>query len=117
MTITAVRGAIQLEADSDDQVIKKTVKLITSLVRENGIREKDTVSIHFTQTEDIVSMKPATALRSEGFREVPLFCMAEPAVPGDLPLTIRVLITFRTRRVTKVKHIYLDGAEALRPDL
>jgi chorismate mutase len=42
----------------------------------------------------------------------------EIPVPGSLPLCIRVLLHWNTdREQAEIRHIYLRGARALRPDL
>lgn len=117
MNVYALRGAVQLENDSEVQVTEKTKRLVERLLKANNIGEGDIISVHFSQTEDIRSMNPATALRTAGFHDVPLFCSQEPACRGSLPRTIRVLLTYRSSEDKKQNHIYLDGAEVLRPDL
>ena len=114
--VKAIRGAIQLNDDSQEEVREKTVNLVQTIVEKNTLSEEDIISIQFTQTSDIVSMNPARALRSSGFHDTPLFCMQEPAVEGALPLTIRVMITCNFTGQVPVKNIYLNGAETLRPD-
>ncbi|MGA0857324.1 MAG: chorismate mutase [Candidatus Nanopelagicales bacterium] len=40
------------------------------------------------------------------------------AVPGSLPRVVRVLLWVHTARSkSDIKHVYLDGAEALRKDI
>lgn len=117
MIVYALRGAVQLAKDSEDQVMEKTKRLVVELLKANTIDESDIISLQFSQTEDIRSMNPATALRTAGFHDVPLFCTQEPSCRGSLPLTIRVLLTYRSSEEKKQNHVYIDGAEVLRPDL
>ena len=72
----------------------------------------------FTATADVTSTFPATAIREIGFGAVPLLCAAEIAVPGSMPLCIRVLLHVHTTRSRDdIKHVYLHGAQGLRDDL
>ena len=117
MYVYALRGAVQLECDSSEQIEEKTQRLVAEMLNANNIEEKDIISLQFSQTEDIRTMNPATALRNAGYRDVPLFCSQEPSWEGNLPLMIRVLLTCRSPEKRNQNHIYLDGAEILRPDL
>jgi chorismate mutase len=47
---------------------------------------------------------------------VPMICSREIPVPGSLPRTIRVLLHVESLD-RPVRHVYLRGARALRPDL
>jgi chorismate mutase len=49
---------------------------------------------------------------------VPLLCMQEMAIADSLPRCIRVLVHWNTDLPPdQIRHIYLDQARALRPDL
>jgi chorismate mutase len=53
-----------------------------------------------------------------GWVNVPLLCMQEMAVAGSLPRCIRVLVLWNTDLPPdQIRHMYLDRARALRPDL
>ena len=72
----------------------------------------------FTVTEDIRSAFPARAARELGWAGVPMLDGREIPVPGGLPLCIRVLLHWNTdKEQAEIRHIYLRGARALRPDL
>jgi chorismate mutase len=104
-------------AENNEASIRDAVtKLLSELVRENGIEETDIISIVFSQTNDIDAMNPATALRTLGFASVPLFCVQEPNIVGAPTGIIRVLLTCSTERDSLVP-VYLNGAERLRRDL
>jgi chorismate mutase len=72
-----------------------------------------------TTTPDVNSAFPAKAVRSiEGWKYVPTMCTHEMNVEGALPLCIRVLMHVNTDIAQKdIKHIYLNEAVQLRPDL
>lgn len=111
----AVRGAVCCE-NSDESIVLAVGGLYRALADVNGYAERDIVSVHFTATDDLTVLNPAAALRKAGLAaSVPLFCSAEPRVKDSLPLVIRVLVTYYGRNTPKA--LYLNGAEALRPDL
>ena len=85
----------------------------------NGLGEDGIISIFFSVTKDIRSINPAAALRAGGeFAETALFCAQEPDVAGALPMIIRVMMTCELDTgKTELNHVYIDGAEKLRPDL
>jgi len=116
--IAAVRGAIQVPANRAEAIRASTAKLLTALVERNKLDPARIVSAIFTATPDLTADFPAHAARILGWTDVPLLGATEIDVPGALPRVVRVLLTVegapRSRRLTPV---YLDGAEALRPDL
>jgi chorismate mutase len=88
------------------------------IMERNDLVESDIVSVLFTATADVTSIFPATAIREIGFGAVPLLCAAEIAVPGAMPLCIRVLLHVHTTRTNdEIHHVYLHGAQGLRDDL
>jgi chorismate mutase len=115
--IYAVRGAIFAE-NTKDSIQEKAVKLFNAVVEKNGIKSQDIVSLHWTLTKDLDAMNPATALRlgkpAIEVSEIPLFCSQEAFIQGGRPKVIRMMLTAYLDQ--KPSHIFLDGAEALRPD-
>jgi chorismate mutase len=117
-TIQAIRGAIQIGTDDADVIVERTARLLGEVIKHNGLSDEDIVSIMFTATPDLTAAFPAAAARRLGLVSVPLMCAAEIAVPGALPRVVRLLAHVRTGRPrSAIRHVYLDGAEALRPDL
>ncbi|UTC76210.1 chorismate mutase [Treponema sp. OMZ 792] len=113
--LRALRGAVCCE-DNQDSISSAVVNLYSQILRENSLAEKDIVSIQFTVTSDIRVLNPASALRKHGLaKNTALFCSLEPCIEGCLPKTIRILIYYYSRK--KPCHIYMGGAEVLRPDL
>jgi chorismate mutase len=114
----AIRGAIQVPANEADAIIDGTSRLLTEVLSANGLEPDDIVSILFTLTSDLTAAFPAVAARRLGLLFVPLMCASEVDVPGALPRVVRLLAHVETSRPrTEIRHIYLDGAEVLRPDL
>jgi chorismate mutase len=113
----AVRGAIQLAENTAPAIQRAGTRLVTEILHANGIAENQIVSIMFTMTEDLTAANPATGLRRTGFAATPLFCAQEARIDGALPRIIRALVTFDSLERRPAVPVYLDGAEALRPDL
>ena len=114
----AVRGAIFAE-NTKESIQEKTVKVFNAAVQQNNIKAEDIVSLQWTLTKDLDAMNPATALRlgspSIEVSGIPLFCSQEAFVQGGRPKVIRMMLTAYLD--DKPSHIFLDGAEALRPDI
>jgi chorismate mutase len=113
----AVRGAIQVLENSRAVIETAAARLVREILRVNGIAQGHIVSIIFSVTLDLTAGNPATGARGAGLAETPLFCAQEPVVEGAMPRVIRVLLTWDALERRPVVPVYLDGAEALRPDL
>jgi chorismate mutase len=113
----AVRGAIQVPGNSVSSIERAGTRLVTEVLRVNGIAENQIVSILFSLTEDLTAANPAAGLRKTGFASTPLFCTQEARIDGALPRVIRVLVTWDSLERRAAVPVYLDGAEVLRPDL
>jgi chorismate mutase len=88
------------------------------MVDANGIEVPDIGSAFFTVTPDLRAAFPAKAARDLGWHHVALLDAQEIPVPGSLPRCVRVLIHWNTGRPQEeIRHVYLEGAAALRPDL
>jgi chorismate mutase len=118
VAVRAVRGAIQVEANERKAVLDGATELVTEVMRRNGIAAEALISILFTATPDLTAEFPAYAARQLGLTDVPLMCASEIAVPGALPLTLRLLAHVETDlpRID-IRHVYLRGAASLRTDL
>ena len=68
------------------------MRLVTEILRANGIAENHIVSIIFSLTQDLTAMNPATGLRRVGFAATPLFCTQEAHIAGGMPRVIRALL-------------------------
>ena len=114
-----IRGAITIQQDHSDEVIRKTKTLLLRILKMNPELSPEAIcSIFFTVTNDICSAFPAQAARELGWHMVPLMCGCEIPVLNSLPLCIRVLIHWNTQKPqSEIQHVYLNQAEALRPDL
>lgn len=118
LTLAAVRGAIQVRADRADEIHGATARLLEALLATNRLAPAQIVSAIFTTTPDLHADFPAHAARRLGWTDVPLLGATEMDVPGALPRVVRVLLTLRdVPRGARLRPVYLEGAEALRPDL
>lgn len=118
MSVRAVRGAIQVDADDRDEILQGTSELVTEVLHRNEIDPADLISIVFTATPDLTAEFPAYAARLLGLTDVPLLCTTEIAVPGSMPRVLRLMAHVETGRPrSEIRHVYLRGAAALRTDL
>jgi chorismate mutase len=118
MAIRAIRGAIQLDVDEREHLLKSTAELLTKTLHANNLDSGQLVSILFTATPDVTSEFPAVAARELALGDVPLMCFVEMDVVGALPRTVRIMITAETDKSrAEIQHVYLRGATALRQDI
>ena len=118
MAIRAIRGAIQLDIDEREHLLKSTAELLSKTLHANDIDSSQLISILFTATPDITSEFPALAARELGLGDVPLMCFVEMNVARAMPLVIRLMIHADVNKARgEIQHVYLRGATALRLDL
>src|SRR5688572_28511699 len=118
MKCRGVRGATTIAANTREEILTATRQLLALMIRRNGIESHDVASALFSTTPDIDAEFPALAARQLGWLDVPLLCSHEMAVPGSLPLCIRVMIHWNTDKPqNEIEHIYVRDANRLRPDL
>jgi chorismate mutase len=119
MFVRGIRGATTTEKDDEVAILAATGELLDAILHANPtLTTEDLTSVLFTVTPDLTSVYPAKAARLMGWGSVPLMCAQEIPVIGSLPLCIRVLLTWNTPLSQKeIKHIYLNKAAVLRPDL
>ncbi|MEN9752319.1 MAG: hypothetical protein RL670_10, partial [Actinomycetota bacterium] len=118
MTIRGIRGAIQLDHDEREHLLKSTAELLSKVLHVNELASDDLISIMFTATPDVTSEFPAVAARELGLGDVPLLCFVEMDVKHALKRVIRVMVLAETDKPrSEIQHVYLRGATALRVDL
>ena len=118
MPVRAVRGAIQVDGDTREEILEGSAELVRAVLERNALTSDDVISIVFTATPDLTAEFPAYAARLLGLTDVPLLCATEIAVPGALPRTLRLLAHVDTPRArAELHHVYLRGAAALRTEL
>jgi chorismate mutase len=118
MTMRAIRGAVQVSANTPEAIGAGVKELIQAMMRANSLTPSDVISVIFTSTPDLTASFPAAACREIGFESVPLIGAVEVDVPGALDKTIRVMMHCTTSFTPeKISHIYLHGAQSLRRDI
>lgn len=118
MPIRAIRGAVTVDADTREEIAERTTTLLATVYERNDLVHDDVISILFTATQDLASAPPAAAARAFGLIDVPLLCAQEMNVIGSLPLCIRLMLHVETDRPKdQLRHVFLRGATALRPEL
>jgi chorismate mutase len=118
MPVRAIRGAITVKSNTKKEIIKETKTLLKKIAEENSLDSKDIISIFFSVTNDLDAAFPAVAAREIGWTDIALMCTNEINVPGSLGMCIRVMMHINTDKSNnEIRHIYLNEASVLRPDL
>jgi chorismate mutase len=118
VTVRAIRGAVQVDANESAAILEGTSELVTEVMRRNQLSTADVISVVFTATPDLNAEFPALAARKLGFQDVPLLCCTEIGVPDAMPRVVRLLMHVETAAPRSgVQHVYLRGAAALRMDI
>jgi chorismate mutase len=116
--VRALRGATTVDRDEPAHIAERVVALLEQMLERNGVHHDDLISILFTATDDIHSIFPATAARSVGLGDVPLICARELDIVDGTRMCIRVMAHLESDRArADLRHVYLEGAKALRDDL
>ena len=114
----AIRGAITVDENTEKEILEAAGLLFKEIVEKNHLSEEEIVSIIFSVTPDLDAVYPARAIREMGYKNIPLFDVAEMYVKGSLPKVIRVLVFVnRDTPLDNMVHVYLRDAKKLRPDL
>ena len=116
--VRGIRGAIDVAENTAEAISAATARLLTAMLEANQLDEASLISAFFTVTTDLNAAYPAGAARALGWLDVPLLDAQEIEVPGGMPRVIRVLLHVDADRArADIRHVYLDGAARLRPDL
>lgn len=118
MEVRGVRGATVASENTKDAIIEAARDLLEKMAQANGIHPEDVASVFFSTTRDLNADFPAVAARQLGWIDTALMCFHEMDVPHGLARCVRILIHWNTEaRADQIRHVYIRGAEALRPDL
>ncbi len=115
--IRGLRGATRVHRDDPDAIRSATRELLGELLRRNDATSESVISAFFTVTPDLVSEFAARGARDLGWNDVAMLCSTEIPVPGSMDRVIRVLLHVELATNSLARHVYLNGAEELRPDL
>ena len=115
----AIRGAITVDANTEEAINSATVELFSAVMSENNLSPNDVLYINFSATKDINKAYPAKFIRTSlGITNIPMMCYQEMDVEASLRMCLRLLIVVDTiNKDFEPKHIYLKDAKKLRPDL
>jgi chorismate mutase len=112
-----VRGAITVEDNTAEAILDAAHELLAALIAANRIEPDDVGAVFFTTTRDLTAEYPAVAARQIGWNEVAILCSHEMDVPHGLSKCLRVLVMWNTTLAPRdIRHVYLRGAQSLRPD-
>ena len=90
--------------------------MITEIIRRNELHP-NRWSAPLTATPDLTAAFPAEAVRQLGYTGWAALDSTQMPVAGALPHCIRVLLHIEREETAKeVQHVYIRGAERLRPD-
>jgi chorismate mutase len=118
MALRAIRGAIQVPANTASDIAAGVQELISAILKANELAPSEVISVFFTSTPDLDAAFPAAACREMGFANVPLIGSVEVNIPGALDRTVRAMLHVETARTPEqISHIYLHGAVSLRRDI
>ncbi|HET9342710.1 MAG TPA: chorismate mutase [Candidatus Eremiobacteraceae bacterium] len=118
MAARGIRGAITASGNEREAIVAATSRLLREIIERNAVRVEDIGAIFFTTTPDLTAEFPAAAARELGWHDVPLLCGHEMSVPGRLDKCVRVMMLVNVDVAqAAIRHVYLDGARSLRPDL
>lgn len=112
-----IRGATTVQSNTREQILVRTRELLQMMLETNGIDPENIASVIFTTTPDVNAEYPALAARQLGLYDQALLCTHEMNVPDGLEKCIRILLHWNTTKSTReIQHIYINGAETLRPE-
>ncbi|MCL2800873.1 MAG: chorismate mutase [Treponema sp.] len=115
----ALRGAVRCENNETD-ICNQVAQMYDALLSNNNLTdlEEDIVSVIFSVTPDLNAINPCTALRKSGRAgaDTVLFSAQEPVVVNSLDRVVRVIVHCYLEVGAKARHVYINGAEVLRPD-
>ena len=117
MVVRGIRGATTAGDNTRDAILSATAELLSALIQANKLCADEVPSVYLTATPDLDAAFPGEAVRALGWGNVAVLDAQAPAIVGDVPYCIRVLIHRNTDQVqSEIKHVYLRGARRLRPD-
>lgn len=117
--VVAIRGAVCTQNTKED-ITKNVCLMVNEIIQKNKLEQQDLISLHFTVTDEITVLNPATALRCGSvvfdISDAALFCSQEARIENGMKNTIRLLLHAYMDETLAKQNVYLNGAEKLRPD-
>ncbi len=116
--IIAVRVATSCRENSAAAIATAVAELVETFHVRNDCGAASVRVVLFSATNDLTAAKPAAAARKAGWQHAQMLCLAEMPTTDDLPFCIRALLLIeRGIGADPLKPLYLNGTQALRPDL
>jgi len=116
--MVSVRGAIVIEENTKESILNGTREVLEKMINVNEIEIESIISIIFSATRDLTASYPAPVARELGIFDASLLCVQEMYVENSMAMCIRILMNVNKECCQKdIKHVYLNGAQNLRPDL
>ncbi|WP_156289230.1 chorismate mutase [Oceanobacillus salinisoli] len=114
-----IRGATTVSVNEESEILDSTKELVETMIEENQVQASEVSHVFISITKDLNATFPAKVLRGiDGWKYVPVMCMAEIDVPNSLQKCIRIMmVTNTSKSQEEVNHIFLNEAVRLRPDL
>lgn len=114
----SIRGATGVTENTQESIWLYSKQLLEQIIKENKIQAEDIISILFSATKDLTAAYPAPICRELGIYDAGILCVQEMNVENSMPMCIRILLHVNKDCCQKdAKHLYLNGAQNLRPDL
>ncbi|MBP3925264.1 chorismate mutase [bacterium] len=116
MTTKGIRGAITIDANTEESIKLGTLELFGTLLLENDIEDVSKIShVIFTLTKDLNAAFPAKFLREElNLDKLAMMCYNELDVDNSLKKCLRILVVLNCDEDFEPKFVYLKGASTLR---
>lgn len=115
MISKGIRGAITVNANTEEAIKDATLELLTELVEKNKLEEADISHVFFTLTKDLNAAFPAKFARLDfGWKKAAMMCHHELDVPNSLPMCLRAMVVVNCGETFEPEFVYLKGAEKLR---
>ena len=115
MTTKGIRGAITVEANTEEALKEATLELLKELSFKNKLEPSIISHAIFTLTDDLNAAFPAKFARKDfGWDNVAMMCFHELDVPNSLKMCLRVLVVVNVNEDFVPEFVYLKGASHLR---
>lgn len=116
--VRGIRGATTASENTVEAMREAVMELLEAIETRNQLNFENVVTVFFTVTPDLDAIFPAAIARERsGWDHIPLLDLQQMYVEGSLQRCIRVLIQVNSDRPQEaMHHLYLRGAENLRPD-
>lgn len=115
MVTKGIRGAITVDANTEESIKEATLELLKELVEKNNIDKNNISHAIFTLTDDLNAVFPAKFARLDfGWDNVAMMCYHELDVPNSLKMCLRILVVLNCEESFKPQFVYLKGASNLR---